>query len=153
MSISDKIEQFLLSTIGDDDVLQVSRNELALFFDCAPSQINYVLSTRFTPDKGYKVESKRGGGGCVKLIKIIESEDNLLGQIYDELGHTATLAYNKCRDIVTRLIRDDVITEREGKIMLTIMSDKSLAFPVDVSGRIRVQMFREIILELSKRSA
>ncbi len=152
VSISDSIEEFLITTIGDDAELKLSRNELAIFFSCAPSQINYVLSTRFTPDRGYKVESKRGGGGCVKLIRIVESEDNLLMQIYEEIRHLTSLTYSKCRDIVSRLMRDTVVTDREGKIMLTIMNDKSLAFPVDIAGRIRVQMFKEIILELSRRS-
>ena len=62
-NISDIIESFLLETLGDNDTLNISRNELANYFACAPSQINYVLSTRFTPDRGYLIESRRGGAG------------------------------------------------------------------------------------------
>ena len=67
-NLSDLIEAFLLRTQGEDDMLQISRNELANYFSVAPSQINYVLSTRFTPDRGYTVESRRGGGGCVTVV-------------------------------------------------------------------------------------
>ena len=62
-NLSDIIEEFILNTIGSDDTLNLSRNELANFFNVSPSQINYVLSTRFTIDRGYLTESKRGGGG------------------------------------------------------------------------------------------
>ena len=67
-NISDVIEQFLLDSLGEDDSLELSRNELANYFSCAPSQINYVLATRFTPDRGYAIISKRGGGGGIRVI-------------------------------------------------------------------------------------
>ena len=72
MGVSDRIEAFILELLKDDeDFIEIGRNELASVFNCVPSQINYVISTRFTSDKGYLVESKRGGGGCLK-IKIVE---------------------------------------------------------------------------------
>ena len=77
-SISDVIEQFILQALADDDLLQLSRNDLATFFSCAPSQINYVLSTRFTPEKGFMIESKRGGGGCINLIRLNDEKANVL---------------------------------------------------------------------------
>ena len=61
-NISDIIERFLLDSLEKSDRISISRNELADYFDCAPSQINYVLSTRFTLDRGYIIESRRGGG-------------------------------------------------------------------------------------------
>ena len=64
-SISDIIEKFILDNLGESDEIDISRNELANFFSCAPSQINYVLETRFTVDRGFVKESKRGGGGFV----------------------------------------------------------------------------------------
>ncbi|MGN1208056.1 MAG: CtsR family transcriptional regulator, partial [Christensenellales bacterium] len=69
-NVSDIIEEFILSTIGDEQSLNLSRNELANFFNVSPSQINYVLSTRFTLDRGYQTESKRGGGGYIVLKRI-----------------------------------------------------------------------------------
>ena len=69
-NISDIIEEFILQQLEDSDNIDLSRNELANFFSCAPSQINYVLSTRFTAPKGYIVESHRGGGGFIRLIRV-----------------------------------------------------------------------------------
>lgn len=69
--LSDSIEQFIKSLLEEyDEMIELQRNELANYFSCAPSQINYVLATRFSPEKGYYVESKRGGGGYIKLVRI-----------------------------------------------------------------------------------
>ena len=68
--LSDSIEQFIKSLLEEyDEMIELQRNELANYFSCAPSQINYVLATRFSPEKGYYVESKRGGGGHIKLVR------------------------------------------------------------------------------------
>ena len=67
---SEQIEKFIIATLGDNDSIDITRNSLAEYFSCVPSQINYVLETRFTVDRGYVVESKRGGGGFVKISKI-----------------------------------------------------------------------------------
>ena len=69
-NISDLIESFLIDLFGDESSIYISRNELAQYFNCAPSQINYVLSTRFTLDKGFAIESRRGGGGYVTLVRL-----------------------------------------------------------------------------------
>ena len=69
-NISDIIEAFILEQLEDMEDITLSRNELANFFNCAPSQINYVLSTRFTMPKGFMVESRRGGGGFIKISKM-----------------------------------------------------------------------------------
>lgn len=69
--LSDIIEEFIKDMLDDaqDNELQIQRNELANKFSCAPSQINYVLTTRFTANKGYYIESRRGGGGCIVIKK------------------------------------------------------------------------------------
>ena len=69
-NISDIIETFILKTLGEDSYIDISRNELADFFSCANSQINYVLDTRFTMDKGFIIESHRGGGGFIRIKKL-----------------------------------------------------------------------------------
>ncbi len=83
--ISDVIEQFLLETIGDSDSIFISRNELAHYFSVAPSQINYVLSTRFTLERGYDIESKRGGGGYI-TIKRLNEEGYLMNLVKSGIG-------------------------------------------------------------------
>ena len=72
MRISDVIEDFIKDMLEDDDLAIIQRNDLAEHFNCVPSQINYVISTRFTPMQGYYVESSRGGGGCIKIRKVNE---------------------------------------------------------------------------------
>ena len=151
-TISDIIEEFILSALADDDLLQLSRNDLATFFSCAPSQINYVLSTRFTPEKGFIIESKRGGGGYINLIRITEDKENVLKSIYDYLNKEGVLEYNKLLHILQRLVSDGIIESREEELLKVAMSDKSLASPVNITTRLRAQMLKEIILNLSKRS-
>jgi transcriptional regulator of stress and heat shock response len=75
--LSNIIERFIIDMIKDanNGVIEIQRNEMAQKFECAPSQINYVLSTRFTPYKGYYIESRRGGGGYIKIIKVKINED------------------------------------------------------------------------------
>ena len=77
-SISDIIEEFIKSSLDDDDFIELSRNDLAKFFSCVPSQINYVLNTRFTLNRGFVVESQRGGNGYIKLVKITDNNNNFL---------------------------------------------------------------------------
>lgn len=150
MSISDVITQFLLEHIGNNDLLEVSRNELANFFSCAPSQINYVLSTRFTPDKGFVVESKRGGGGYITLIRLREDKDSVLSQMGNEVYNSDGLSYSKAVGYITRLVEDKIMTKQEGKLTQIAMSDKALSFPINIADRLRKQIFYEILIELAK---
>ena len=92
-NISDIIEAFLLDTLGDDDTLSISRNELANYFSCAPSQINYVLSTRFTPERGYTVESRRGGGGSITVVRISQPPHEMLEEL---IGQTIADGRKDC---------------------------------------------------------
>lgn len=86
MGISDKIEAFICELIKDDDGwVELGRNELAGIFNCVPSQINYVMQTRFTPQKGYIIESRRGGGGYIKIRRIMPEAELAVGDIGDRL--------------------------------------------------------------------
>ena len=70
MRMSDMIEDFIKDLFEEDDLVEIQRNDLAQKFNCVPSQINYVIATRFKPSQGYYVESKRGGGGSIKIKKV-----------------------------------------------------------------------------------
>ena len=101
MGMSDKIEAFILHLLSDeDDWIELKRNELAEIFNCVPSQINYVISTRFSPTNGYATESRRGGGGYLR-IKRIKSESGLLkyiteiGNSIDAIGAAGLLSMRK----------------------------------------------------------
>ena len=91
MRISDIIEEFIKDLFkGDEEYVEIQRNELAEKFNCVPSQINYVISTRFRPSQGYYVESKRGGGGHIRIKKINITKSNYLMHIITSMGDTIT---------------------------------------------------------------
>lgn len=123
--LSDIIEDFIKEMFqeNNESELQIKRNELANYFSCAPSQINYVLTTRFTEDKGYYIESKRGGGGCI-IIKRIEFTDNknLKEIIVDRIGNSIT--YDNAINIIDGLVETAFITEREAIIMKIAINDR-----------------------------
>lgn len=150
MNISDIIEEFIKSTLGDEEKLQLSRNDLANYFSVAPSQINYVLTTRFNVDKGYVVESKRGGGGSVTIIRISQNLDEIIPHILNEIDKVNELTFNKASDILERLVFEGIIDKEEANIIKSAISDKALAVPMRADG-LRKNIFKEILIGLMRR--
>lgn len=147
MNICDAIEQFLLSAFGEDGVVLISRNNLAQHFDCAPSQINYVLTTRFTADRGYLTASRRGGGGYIEIRKIDVSKDGYLsGLLSGEIGEE--ISFRKAQNILETLAERRILSERESALLSLAVSDHSLASPIVIKDRLRAQILKNIILEL-----
>lgn len=135
MGISDRIEAFILELMKQerDEELKIQRNELAEVFGCVPSQINYVISTRFNLDKGYVVTSRRGGGGYVTIRRI---DDN--STIGDKISEYDAFAYIK------KLYDCGTITAREGKIMQDTISDISLYRTPDKDG-VRADILKNLL--------
>lgn len=149
-NLSDIIEAFLLQTLGEDDVLQISRNELANYFSVAPSQINYVLSTRFTPDRGYTVESRRGGGGCVTVVRIHSTGSQLIDDVMN-LPVSEGISYPKACMIIDRMIADGLISEREGRLIKAAVSDKAIIVPALIQkNALRAGIIKNILIEALK---
>ena len=149
-NISDVIEQNLIELFNDGDNGNISRNELANFFSCAPSQINYVLTTRFTPARGFIVESRRGGGGYISLVRLSVKENDSLSElasisIYDGLSYAKTI------QIIQRMLSDGIITEGEANLLVTITSDKSLVAPAVAKDSLRSGIMKSVAAELLKR--
>jgi transcriptional regulator of stress and heat shock response len=126
--ISDTIENFLKDMINDEEEskILIQRNELADKFSCAPSQINYVLTTRFTYEKGYVIESRRGGGGFI-IIKKIEYYDNKerLDILNESIGDSIT--YGNALFILEDLKENKVIDNKEYEIIKISLNDRTLA--------------------------
>ena len=101
--LTDSIEAFIKSLLEEgQEQVDVQRNELAQYFRCAPSQITYVLSTRFTPDHGYVIESRRGGGGYIRIVRLRESPgSNLLYLINQRIGES--ISRQDCEAIISQL--------------------------------------------------
>lgn len=148
-TISDIIEEFILSQLEDGEI-NLSRNELANFFNCAPSQINYVLTTRFTPMKGFDVESKRGGGGYIKIVKFSTSDkiEHINHIIKNYIGDN--LDYNNAIMILDNLLTNKIINQKEYKIIAIAISNKSLSNPINNQGLLRAKILTNILREICK---
>lgn len=149
MTVSDIIERFLLETLGDELSVNFNRNELAAYFSVAPSQINYVLSTRFTPERGYITESRRGGGGSITLIRVSENVDDVLLRYIDETLSDG-IEYGKACQILERLTVDGVYTKSEAQLIKAAISDKALVAPTVAKSRLRGAILKNVLLETLK---
>ncbi|SDM39947.1 CtsR family transcriptional regulator [Halarsenatibacter silvermanii] len=152
-SLSDQIEEYLNELIGHDEgQIEIKRNQLADEFDCAPSQINYVLNTRFTPEKGYVVESQRGGGGFIRIIKVsIDSVDESLRKLITRLNQP--ISQQDAQDIIHRLHENDLIDKREKYIMDMVTHRQVLGIELPERDYLRsriMQSMLEVILKTEK---
>ena len=143
--LSDIIELFIKQLIEDTDKseLQIQRNELANYFSCAPSQINYVLTTRFTMDKGYYIESKRGGGGYIVIRRVeFGSSKSLYEALSEKIGCSTT--YDAGAKILNGLLEHNIITEREARIMKIAINDRTLGV-LENKNKIRADLLMAMI--------
>ncbi|MDE7405309.1 MAG: CtsR family transcriptional regulator [Clostridiales bacterium] len=149
MNVSDIIEKFLLDTLGDELSVNFNRNELATYFAVAPSQINYVLATRFTPERGYMTESRRGGGGYITLIRVNQNVDDVLTNYIDQTLSDG-IDYGKACQILERLTADGIFTENEAQLIKAAISDKALLAPTVAKNKLRGSILKCVLLETLK---
>jgi transcriptional regulator CtsR len=145
--ISDIIEDFINELIREaEGTIEIGRNELANYFNCAPSQINYVLTTRFTSDRGYCIESKRGGGGYIKISKIdIDKNDYLKNILSKELGDN--LNKESAFRFIEAMYKEDLIDERIMNIVKSAVDDSTLSLiPKPLRDIIRAEIFKAMIV-------
>jgi len=145
-NISDIIEGYLKQVLelGGEGHIEIKRSEIADKFQCVPSQINYVINTRFTAERGYLVESKRGGGGYIRILRVransqIDLIDDVLLQI--EGGASQTVA----EGVVYRLIDEQVISKREAKLMLAAVDRSTLDLQLPLRDSIRSKILRAML--------
>ncbi|GAK04697.1 transcriptional regulator CtsR [Geomicrobium sp. JCM 19037] len=127
-NISDVIEQYLKAILTEEErnLIEIKRSELAKHFECVPSQINYVIRTRFTVEKGYIVESKRGGGGYIRIKKVDHSDDlELIDQLLHLIG--ARIDQSAANSVIYRLYEEKVVTKREAVLMEAVVQREVLA--------------------------
>lgn len=145
-NISDIIEGYLKQVLelGGEGHIEIKRSEIADKFQCVPSQINYVINTRFTAERGYLVESKRGGGGYIRILRVrpnsqIDLIDEVLYQIDGDVSQT------KAEDLVYRLIDEQVISKREAKLMLAAVDRSTLELQLPLRDTIRAKIMRAML--------
>ena len=142
--LSDSIEQFIKELMDEGTQIEVRRNELAQHFGCAPSQINYVLATRFSVDHGYIIESRRGGGGYVRFVRMRERGDgNLLNMLLKRVGNS--IAEDSACAIIAHLLDRKLVTANEAKIMRAAVARNALALPVSAKDVLRASVLKNML--------
>ena len=133
MRLSDAIEQFIKTMLTQEaPEVELKRNELAEYFNCAPSQINYVLATRFTPDHGYIIESRRGGGGYIRIFRMAQ----------DTSEHLLYLLQER-----------EVVTKGEAAMMNAALSPQALSLPLsaEMKDALRARILKNMLLEVARK--
>lgn len=147
--LSDLIEAFLKQMIEDTEgSIEIQRNELANQFNCVPSQINYVIGTRFTAERGYYVESRRGGGGSIHIKRInFDRASEYLMHIITSMGDS--LSQQSAAIFINNFMDYDVIDSREGLLLKAAVSDKVLApIPLPQRDMLRAGILKNMLLSL-----
>ena len=147
MNLSDLIEDCIMKEMRKQEEIELKRSEVAQLFNCVPSQINYVIATRFIPELGYYVESRRGGGGYIKISKINLDKSEYLTELLNKIGSSMS---QSVVDIYLReLLRYNIIDEKNANLINAVLSNKSL-MQVDKLKRdnVRADIFKNIIVNL-----
>lgn len=146
-NVSDIIEQYLKQVLEHSEIVEIKRNEIAEKFRCVPSQINYVINTRFTIERGYLVESKRGGGGYIRIIKVtVREQSDLIDQLLALVG--TRLSQSNGEDFIYRLLEEEVISTREAKLMISVMNRSVLHIELPDRDELRARMMKSFLLSL-----
>ena len=147
MGISDLIASFLQESLetAEDGVLEIQRNDLAQRFNCVPSQINYVMTTRFSPERGYIVESRRGGNGYIRITRVRVDRQTLLMHVLNSLGNQVDLP--SARAILSNLVQSGALSEEIARALLTAVGDKALGtVPREFRDALRVDIMKQVLI-------
>ena len=154
MRLSDSIEQFIKELLNQESTeVELKRNELAECFGCAPSQINYVLATRFSPDHGYLTESRRGGGGYIRIVRVVQSgSQRLMYLVNDRIGDS--LSEEECLRLISQLKEQMIVTADEAALMASAVSTRALSVPVPdvLKDAMRAKMMKSMLMSIAARN-
>ncbi len=154
MRLSDSIESFIKTLMAQDTPeVELKRNELAEYFGCAPSQINYVLATRFSPDHGYITESRRGGGGYIRIVRVVQSgAQRLLYLINERVGEA--ISEGEAVRLIQQLMEQEIVTRPEAEIMRAAVSAQAVSIPVPdaIKDAVRARTLRSMLMTLARQN-
>ena len=154
MRLSDSIEQFIKELLNQESTeVELKRNELAEYFGCAPSQINYVLATRFSPDHGYLTESRRGGGGYIRIVRVVQSgSQRLMYLVNDRICDS--LSEEECLRLISQLKEQMIVTADEAALMASAVSTRALSVPVPdvLKDAMRAKMMKSMLMSIAARN-
>lgn len=146
--LCDHIEAFIKSMLEEMAQVEMQRSELAQRFGCAPSQINYVLSTRFTPNLGYYIESKRGGGGYIRIMRIDMNKEAYVMELINQ-AIADSIREREARSLIAQLYEKEAVTLREARLMMAAISDKALPVPQENKDVVRSGILKNMLLALA----
>ena len=147
MRISDVIEEFIKDLFDDEnESIEIQRNELAEHFNCVPSQINYVIATRFKPSQGYYVESRRGGGGHITIRKVNNSKEDYIMHIINNIGEDLTS--NEVDILISDFLSYNLINNKEAKLLKVATNDNVLRLPKGTKDEVRARIFKNMLLNI-----
>ena len=146
MRISDSVANYILQLLNETNgIAEIQRNELASFLGCVPSQINYVLTSRFTPEQGYLVESRRGGGGYIRITRMQLSTADMIMHIINAIGNTLDAA--TARAMTANMVENSVLDPRAAELVQAAVSEKALAaVPRDLRDMVRAAIYKNMLL-------
>ena len=146
-SMSDVIEAYLKEILASRSTVEIKRSDIAERFDCVPSQINYVINTRFTQEHGYMVESKRGGGGYIRILKVEVIDDaHTLEEMAALIGSAIT--YRNATTIINTLLEDEIIDQREAILMFSMIDPEFLSGLSTQEDELRAMLLRQMLMQL-----
>ena len=148
-TLANRIEQYLKALLAEskDGAIALRRSDLAEAFMCAPSQINYVLETRFNPSRGYYVESRRGGGGYLRLVRLSINENDGLGEVIREAENRSVSQQNG-EDLLNRLVEEGFLSPREGKMLASLVADDVIGKTYMDETYLRSKMLQTVLINL-----
>ena len=153
MRLSDAIEQFIKTMLTQEaPEVELKRNELAEYFNCAPSQINYVLATRFTPDHGYIIESRRGGGGYIRIFRMAQdTSEQLIYLLNQRVGDSIDAL--AASHLVQQLQEREVVPKGEAAMMNAALSPQALSLPLPakINAALRARILKNMLLEVARK--
>ena len=141
MRVSDIIEDFIKDLFNDEEEIEIQRNDLAQKFNCVPSQINYVISTRFKPSQGYYV-----GGGHITIKKISNTKSDYLMHIIENIGET--LQNSEAEILISDFLTYNLVTNKEAKLLRVATSDNVLDVPKEYRDKLRASIFKNMLLNI-----
>ncbi len=154
MRLSDSIEQFIKAMLTQEACeIELKRNELAEYFGCAPSQINYVLQTRFTPNHGYIIESRRGGGGYIRIFRMQQdTSEQLLYMLNERIG--VSIDSLSASQLVQQLQERQLITADEAALMKAAVCEQAISLPLtsDIKNALRAKILKTMLMEVARKT-
>lgn len=145
MKMTDIIANMILDMFDDNNsTIQIQRNDLASQLGCVPSQINYVITSRFTPEQGYRIESKRGGGGCIYITRA-ENKNLSLVALINSIG--SDIDERSAKANIYNLSYQNLLDEKTARVIIASLSDSNFKeLPVETRNKIRAKQLKQMLI-------